>query len=514
MKKAIGRFIRHVVSIFFIQHIFVSLVCGQVITNELTEDEKGSVKQSFDSLVGQWHLSGCEQSEMVPDTIPMDSLSMMTSLPDSVYIKRLAEIVSPIPFSFNPNVKKFIEFYSIRRRDLVERMLGSSEYYFPMFEAELDANNLPLELKYLPIIESALNPHARSRVGASGLWQFMYGTGKMYGLEINSYVDERLDPNKATAAAVRYLKDLYAIYGDWHLVLAAYNCGPGNVNKAIKRSGGVNDFWKIYYNLPRETRDYVPAFIAAAYVMNYYRDHNLLPRPTILPQTSDTIIVDKPLHFEQIASVLSCSVDLLRELNPQYRNNLIPAIKKPYTLCLPFDYSMAFVSLEDSIYNINKDKYFSSNKALAAPVSGDFAPDVPYNSSKVYHTVRSGETPGHIADKYHISLSNLRNWNHLNSRLLIRAGQRLVVYVPKGKEPVVEKKSVTVDTNKEAKVSDSVIENPNAEYIYYTVQKGDNLWTIAKQFPGVSGEDIKSLNNITDSRRIAIGQRLRIKPKS
>jgi membrane-bound lytic murein transglycosylase D len=514
MKHLIERLLNHrLIIVAMAMSISFFTANAQLTNNEVEEDDNSQIKQCLDSLVNNWQINGGDLSLMVPDTIPSDSLLTYTSLPDSVYHKKLSEIASPIPFSYNENVKKYIELYTIRRRDLVERMLGLSEYYFPMFEAALDAQNLPFELKYLPIIESALNTRARSRVGASGLWQFMYGTGKMYGLEVNSYIDERLNPQKATDAAVRFLKDLYAIYGDWHLAIAAYNCGPGNVNKAIKRSGGKKDFWQIYYNLPRETRNYVPAFIAAGYVMNYYRDHNLMPRPTLLPQASDTIMIDKPLHFEQVATVLACSVDMIRELNPQYRADVVPAIKKPYPLCLPLEHSIAFAALEDSIFSVNREKYFNNDKLLATPVQGEFAPDAPFNSTKIYHTVRSGETPGHIAEKYHIGLSSLRNWNNLNSRMLIRAGQRLIIYVPKGRESsYVKTETPSVTSN--VKVSATEAANSNTEYIYYTVKSGDNLWTIAKQFPGVTNDDIVQLNNIIDSRKIAVGQRLKIKPKS
>ncbi|MBN2743370.1 MAG: LysM peptidoglycan-binding domain-containing protein [Marinilabiliaceae bacterium] len=515
MKRAIERLRR--VSNICVVVTFLFPVClsaQQANDIETEDDENLQMSQCLDSLVSQWHANGGDLSLMVPDSVTVDSLMMVTSLPDSVYQKRLTELMSPIPFLYNETVKRYIELYTIRRRDLVERMLGLSEYYFPMFEEALDASNMPLELKYLPIIESALNTRARSRVGATGLWQFMYGTGKMYGLEVNSYLDERMHPQKATDAAVRFLRDLYAIYGDWHLALAAYNCGPGNVNKAIRRSGGgKQNFWQIYQYLPRETRNYVPAFIAAAYVMNYYRDHNLMPRPTLLPQTADTIMVDKPLHFEQVAMVLNCSMDMIRELNPQYRADVVPAIKKSYPLCLPLEHSLAFASLEDSIFNVNREKYFASDKLLATPVTGDVAPDAPFNSVKITHKVRSGETPGHIAEKYRISLSSLRRWNHLNSRMLIRAGQRLTIYVPKEHSSLYVK-SETNSSSSTANVSSSPVTTTDGEYIYYTVKNGDNLWTIAQKFPGVSNTDIMQLNNITDSRRLAVGQRLKIKPKS
>ena len=269
-----------------------------------------------------------------------------TNLPDSVYIKRLQDIEQIIDLSYNKVVKNFIILYTEKRRELTKLIIGLSDYYFPIFEAELDKYDLPLELKYLPIIESALNPKARSRAGANGLWQFMYGTGKQMKLEISSFVDERRDPVKSTDAAMRYLKILYDQYGDWQLTIAAYNCGPGNVNRAIRRSGGKTNYWEIYYRLPRETRGYVPAFIAASYVMNYYKEHNLVPKMPEMPLAADTVMVSDYLHFEQIANNLNIDIDELQALNPMYRTDVIPAKNtKPYPLVLPEEKIMEFVSI-------------------------------------------------------------------------------------------------------------------------------------------------------------------------
>ncbi|MDR1370569.1 MAG: lytic transglycosylase domain-containing protein, partial [Dysgonamonadaceae bacterium] len=268
---------------------------------------------------------------------------------DAVYAERLAKLPRMIPMTFNEQVRSCIDLYADRRRNLVEYVLGWSDFYFPMIEELLERYQLPLELKYLAVVESALNPAAFSRMGASGIWQFMLPTGKVYGLEINSLVDERRDPLKSTEAACRYFKDMYAIYGDWHLVIASYNCGPGNVNKAINRAKGQRDFWKIYPYLPSETRMYVPLFIAVNYVMSYYHEHNLYPAEINLPLSTDTVMINKEIHFDQIAEIMQIDKQQLRALNPQYRRDIIPGQSKPYALQLPAAYAYGFVQLEDSI---------------------------------------------------------------------------------------------------------------------------------------------------------------------
>lgn len=468
---------------------------------------------SLDSLLGKWHANAADLSELVPDTLICDSTVLCSNIPDSVFIQRLSEIVSPFPFPFNEKVRGYIDFYVRRKRDQVERMLGMSEYYFPMFEAVLDEKNVPLELKYLPIIESALNPIARSRANAVGLWQFMYYTGKRYNLEITSYVDERMDVAKSTEAAANFLSDLYNIYGDWHLVIAAYNCGPGNINKAIRRAGGKRDFWQIYNFLPRETRNYVPAFIAATYAMTYYKEHNLMPRPSLMPPATDTIMVNKLLHFDQISSVLGIPASQIRELNPHYRRDVVPGTaKKSYPLRLPFEQAMAFASLEDSIYQTNRSKYFNNEQLVVNPSSPTaYDPEVPANSAKIYHTVRAGETPGGIAQRYHVGLTNLKYWNNIH-RNMIRVGQRLVIYVPKSQAGQAAATASTPASSQAVATlapNTGTVVNSSTEYTYYTVKSGDNLWTIAKKFPGVSNSDIMALNNLPNTK-LNIGQKLKI----
>lgn len=267
------------------------------------------------------------------------------------YIERLRRMPTIMEMGYNDIVQRFIDRYMGRLRHSVSYMLGAANFYVPIFEEALEAYQVPLELKYLPVIESALNPKAVSRVGATGLWQFMLGTGKMYGLEVNSLVDERRDPVRASYAAARYLRDLYRIFGDWNLVIAAYNCGPGNINKAIRRSGGFKDYWQLYPYLPAETRGYVPAFIAANYAMTYYCEHNICPMTTKLPLQTDTIVVDRDVHLEQIADVLDLDIEMLRSLNPQYRRDIVPGSSKKYAIRLPMADTGRFIDMQDSIYN-------------------------------------------------------------------------------------------------------------------------------------------------------------------
>jgi membrane-bound lytic murein transglycosylase D len=321
--------------------------------------------------------------------------------------------------------------YTGKRRDQVATMLGLSEYYFPIFEEALEREGLPHELKYLPVIESALNPRARSSAGASGLWQFMLSTGKQYKLEINSLVDERRDPLRSSAVAARFLKDLYEIYDDWLLVLAAYNCGPGNVNKAIRRSGDQKNYWSIYYHLPRETRGYVPAFIAAMYTFNYHDKHGIYPLAHELPALCDSISIARALHFDQVSTLLDISTEELRDLNPQYHGDVIPAgFGRTYALRLPYPRVGDFIDKQDTIFAHRRDHYFNDKyratdpRALVKP----YTPATPANKTKLTYTVKNGDVLGVIAAKFKVKLSDLKYWNNLNGNL-IRVGQKLVVYV-------------------------------------------------------------------------------------
>lgn len=312
--------------------------------------------------------------------------------PKDVYIERLKRLPNVMEMPYNDIVQKFIDRYTGRLRHSVSYMLGASNFYTPIFEEALEAYGLPLELKYLPVIESALNPQATSRVGAAGLWQFMVATGKQYGLEVNSLVDERRDPVKSSYAAAQYLRDLYKIFGDWSLVIAAYNCGPENINKAIHRANGEADYWKIYPYLPRETRGYVPAFIAANYVMNYYCEHNICPMRTQLPAKTDTIIVSRDVHLKQIAEVCGVDIDELRSLNPQYRRDIVNGSNKPSVIRMPATMTNTFIANEDSIYNYQAETLFTRRSLVEVDNSSKVSSSSKSSSSKKARRAKKDET--------------------------------------------------------------------------------------------------------------------------
>ena len=362
-----------------------------------------------------------------------------------VYIDRLKRLPTIIEMPYNDVVQKFIDRYSGKLRRSVSYMLGASNFYMPVFEEALEAYNLPLELKYLPVIESALNPIAVSRVGATGLWQFMIGTGKRYGLEVNSLIDERRDPVKASYAAAHYLSDLYKIFDDWSLVIAAYNCGPDKVNKAIHRAKGSADYWNIYPYLPKETRGYVPAFIAANYIMNYYCDHNICPMVTELPLKTDTVVVNKDLHLEQIAQVLNINIQHLRNLNPQYRRDIVNGLNKPMTVRLPATLIGSFIDQEDSIYNFKTDELLLKRSVVEVNQEEPKVSRHSYYSSRHRSsatrsksrksrsrkskrggrnvTIKSGDTLSEIAERNHTTVAKLRKLNKISGNH-IRAGKK------------------------------------------------------------------------------------------
>ena len=384
-----------------------------------TIDLPMSMTYPLDSLLNDWKATtyidlgkDCNTSQVNPQ------------FSDSVYIDRLSRMPVIMEMPYNDIVRKFIDTYTGRLRSQVSFMLSACNFYMPIFEEALDAYNLPLELKYLPIIESALNPSAVSRAGASGLWQFMLSTGKLYGLESNSLVDERRDPIKATWAAARYLKDMYDIYKDWNLVIAAYNCGPGNINKAIRRANGKTDYWEIYNYLPRETRGYVPAFIAANYVMTYYCKHNICPMETNIPQATDTVLVSRNLHFQQIADICHVPLDEIKSLNPQYKRDIVPGDSKPRALRLPTEAISTFLDNQDTIYAHRSDELFKNRRIVASVNRQSKASN---NGDLTYYRIRQGDTLGGIARKFGVSVRQLRRWNNLHNNR-IRAGRRLKIY--------------------------------------------------------------------------------------
>ena len=384
--------------LFFSDSISDSLVVSQTIA-----------PLPFDTILHNYFLEKAFQI----DCERTDSGAVYYS--DSVYMARLQSLPHVMEMTYNKVVKSCIERYARCPKD-VGYMLGiGNTYYFPMFEEALERHNVPLELKYLPVIESALNARAKSPVGAMGLWQFMVGTGKIYGLEVNSMVDERRDPRKASDAAARYLADLYKRYNDWHLVIAAYNCGPGNVSKAIRIANGKQNFWEIYPYLPRETRSYVPLFIAANYIMNFYEHHNMCPATPLFNYATDTVMISDRVHLQQIAEKVGISLDELKFLNPQYRYDIIPGNIKPYPLVVPFEHVNSYALNRDSIL---------AHKPEVAKREIKFEPS---EGEVVYYKVKSGDTLGGIAKKYKVSVKNLQKWNKLSSTT-IHIGQKLRIY--------------------------------------------------------------------------------------
>jgi membrane-bound lytic murein transglycosylase D len=516
----------------FIPGLIMIVSPQQQDTIDYSFDDSTMMELSFDanldSLLNLFYINQAVAGD--PEFWTTEPDSTIPDFPDSVFISRLAAIPSVVDLSYNSLVRRYIEVYANKRRNQVEVMLGLSQYYFPIFDDIFDYYGLPVELKYLSIIESALNPRAYSRARAVGIWQFMYSTGRLYGLTINSLVDERRDPVKSTDAAARFMKSLYGVFNDWTLVIAAYNCGPGNVNRAIKRSGGKRNFWDIYYYLPRETRGYIPAYIAATYVMNYYKEHNLKPYPIEMPLANDTIMVTQNLNLGQVSEVLGIPLQLLRDMNPQYRTDLIPARESSYALRLPVDQTFRFIEKENLVYHYKDSIYLNPDKITASPTVSDprYRDDPPPdNCARLIYTVKSGDNLGFISEWYHVRLSDLKYWNNLRNNT-IRAGQKLVVYVPKSKVGKYEKLNKMSFAEKQSTIGKGVAAVPataktgqlpdqggsyNGNYVYYTVKQGDTLWDIARDYPGVSESDIMKLNNLSYSDKIKPGQKLKIMVK-
>ncbi len=461
----------------------------------ILEDYQKSI--TLDSL---WKAQLVDQSyfdhleNVIKDSL--DSKPTVTELPTALLKERLEVLNAKTPFNieYNESLESVIAYFLKREKEGTERLMGLSKFYFPMFEAAFDRHDVPLEMKYLAIVESALNPKAKSRVGATGLWQFMYSTGKMYNLDVSSYVDERMDPLRSTEAAAMYLKRLHSMFNDWDLALAAYNSGPGNVSKAIRRSGGETNYWKLRRFLPRETAGYVPSFQAMLYMYEYAEEHGFEPqRPRSVYYGTDTIRVKQLITLEHIAEVTQTDKEFLEFLNPSYKLGIIPFEKdKDYYIRLPYEKSGLFAANEDKIYE------FSEN-LIAKAEAKEKLPKNNKVEDRIDYYVKSGDYLGKIAEKYGVGVSQIKSWNNLRSNQL-KIGQRLIIY-PRNVNAVVES-----DTNPKHTTSKAAA---NRQSEIYKVKPGDSLWSISKKFPGLSVEDLKTINQLS-SNKLKPGMTLKV----
>jgi len=486
--------------------IFLSMLSGSVAQQFVAQDDP--IAAALDSLATKKVLDKLYAKPVslknkfgyAPDSIP--------HFDDFIYENRLAKLdaASPFDLQFNATVKPYIEMY-IKRRVLMSRILGLSQLYYPMFEEIFDKYNIPLELKNLAVIESALNPVARSRAGAMGLWQFMYPTGKLYGLNVTSYIDERADPYKATIAAAEYLQFLYKMFNDWQMVLAAYNAGPGTINRAIRRSGGKKTYWEIRPYLPIETQAYVPAFIAANYAMNYYPEHNIypdVPRKTYFEL--DTVIIKEPLSFQQLAGVLDVTTEEIQYFNPIYKKQVIPAGGN--VLTMPKSVIGKFVTNEEEIYAMLR-KQNEEQKTLV---------QTQIKEIQILHTVKTGERLSTIAHKYGVTVGDITTWNLVGKKGL-RPGRKLVIYkaekpiapkdTAKKTEPNLVDKNVQGDKKLVAETNTSKPETTSVKEEVYIVKPGDYFYKIAREH-NISVDDLLQMNGLTRKSAISAGQKLKL----
>ena len=469
-----------------------------LLIGELEETESALAAEDYspemtDSLLSLWYIHRQMEVSKEFTEYDMDSVRFTTDVPDSVLIKRLEDMNSFITLPFNETVKNYMVLYSEKMPTKMSQILGLSTYYMPIFEDIFNRYGLPSELKAMAVIESALNPVAVSRAGARGMWQFMYNTAKTYGLKINSYVDERMDVEKAADAAARYLLDSYNIFGDWCLAISSYNCGAGNVNKAIRRAGGSKDFWSIYPYLPKETRGYMPAFVGALYAMTYYKEYGIVPEPVQMPAHTDTFEIHRNLHFSQISEVIGIPMEDLQDLNPQYIHDIIPGNEDTYILKLPYNYTNAFLDNQDSLYT-HKSAEMAAAKVLQGPSSSSGGG----SQERIAYKVKSGDYLGRIASRYGVTVRQLQQWNNLKGTNL-RVGQTLYIY--RGGGP-----STSASSSASSSSSSS-----SSGYITYTVKSGDTLYKIAQKYPGVSADEIMKINSI--SSNIRPGMKLKIPQK-
>ena len=452
-----------------------------------------------DSLLNIWYAHRMASDDT--EEFDMDSVRFESNVPDEVYIERLKKMNSFISLPYNDIVKNYIILYSEKMPTKMAHMLGLCQYYMPIFDETFNKHDLPEELKAMAIIESGMNPLAVSRAGAKGMWQFMYATAKMYGLHIDSFVDERMDPFKAADAAARYLQDAYEIFGDWNLAIASYNCGAGNVNKAIRRSGGKRAFWDIWPYLPRETRGYVPAFVGALYAMTYYKEHGIKPEAVEMPIHVDTFKINKQLHLKQVAELTGAPLEELKNLNPQYRHDIIPGNSKEYILRLPYTYTNAFIEHEDSVYTHKYDEFFNPTTIKKIQDGAD--------GERIVYVVKNGDYLGRIASRNRCTVAQIKRWNGLKSNN-IRVGQRLVIYRGGGGPSTSSSSSSTTAAASSSSSSSST--QSSTPTGTYTVKSGDTLSGIATRH-GVTVNQLKQWNGLT-SNNIRVGQKLKLNSSS
>lgn len=519
------------------EEVIIDLPVDEDSLAEATVSETYFIVDALDSLTNCL-FSGCyryNDSLLVQQRFVFDTTAF-PDYPDSVIIDKMAHMPVVIPLAYNPYVKAYIELYTVRKREQVQRMLGMAEMYFPIFEEALDRRQMPIELKYLPVIESALNPNAVSRVGATGLWQIMYSTGKWLDLDIHSYIDERRDPYKSTEAAIEYLNRMYGVYGDWLMVIAAYNCGPGNVNKAIRRSGGKNTFWEIRPYLPKETRGYVPAFIAAMYVLHHFEDYKFTPQHTNFSfNQTDTVMVYKQVTLARIADVLGMEQLELEFLNPALRKGEIPPSKNGYALKLPINRISAFETFRDSIFieptAVDVLASTSGESSMVPSSTGAVTTYDDGTTTKVSYTVKKGDNLGYISEWFDCSVADLKRWNGMSGTTL-HIGQKLKVYVPtyraeqyrkveylsvsqkNRKEhlnttPIAPKTTTTVsNSGNDSDTKPTSTSSGGLTLLTYVVKNGDYLAAIAKWYDCTVSE-LQNWNDL-NTNVLKTGQRLNV----
>lgn len=448
-----------------------------------------------DSLLNIWYSHKMASDDEM-EVYDMDSIRFESNVPDEVYIERIKKMNSFISLPYNEIVKNYIILYSEKMPTKMSHILGLCQYYMPIFEDIFNRYDIPQELKAMAVIESAMNPLAVSRAGAKGMWQFMYSTAKMYGLHIDSFVDERLDPVKSAEAAAQYLQDSYEIFGDWNLAIASYNCGAGNVNKAIRRSGGKRAFWDIWPYLPRETRGYVPAFVGALYTMTYYKEHGIRPEAVEIPAHIDTLKINKQLHLRQVADLTAAPLEELKNLNPQYRHEIIPGESREYILRIPYEYTNAFIEYEDSVYRHKAEEYFNPVTIKKIKDGSD--------GERIVYRVKNGDYLGRIASRHRCTVAQIKRWNNLSSNN-IRVGQRLVIYRGGTSSGSASASSAPAKTQSSSAA-------PASGGSTYTVKSGDTLSGIANR-NGVTVAQLKQWNGLSGNN-IKVGQKLKVKAGS